>query len=297
MFAYNVKPNLKSPCIMSHFTLKNISSLQRSPGRCIPREEFQWNSAIIHYVTIQLPPAQRSYKFSVVPCVVVWFFFFLLNSAFPPEHFWGRNKRICTNPLYMNQIFMLCPLEALSSSNLWNVISWPQHSGTSKSAALWAVLEPAENFYTFVSQAYENLVGQLWHSLLHKASVQSVPGERGMVWLSHVCGTIQCHQEQAGWWTTQSAHFKLKYHGKLQPQVPPHGPFCPFHTAQFPSASSPASTASKHLQNPKGKGACGMSRHPIPSTWKSHPFLKKNKSFCVVFVAPRNLWRMGLCYK
>lgn len=27
MFAYNVKPNFKSSCILSHFTFKNISSL------------------------------------------------------------------------------------------------------------------------------------------------------------------------------------------------------------------------------------------------------------------------------
>lgn len=132
--------------------------------------EFSNNTLCYH------PTSSSTKKWQVFCCsmgcgLVFWLFcFFPPNSAFPAEHLWGRNKRNCTNPLYMNQIFMLCPLEALSSSNLWNVISWPQHSGTSKSAALWAVLEAAENFHTFVSQPYENLVAQLWHSLLQSIS-------------------------------------------------------------------------------------------------------------------------------
>lgn len=52
-----------------------------------------------------------------------WFFF--LPCALPIKYLWSRDKRICTNPFYTNQIFMLYPLQELSSSNLWNVISWP----------------------------------------------------------------------------------------------------------------------------------------------------------------------------
>lgn len=133
--------------------------------------EFSNNTLCYH------PTSSSTKKLQVFCCSVGFVFFFSPNSAFPPEHLCGRNKRICTNPFYMNQIFMLCPLEALSSSNLWNVISWPQHSGTSKSAALWAVLEAAENFYTFVSQAYENLVAQLWHSLLPSISPKCASGK------------------------------------------------------------------------------------------------------------------------
>lgn len=135
-------------------------------------------------------------KLQVFSCsvglVFNFFFFFPPNSAFPPEHLWGRNKRICTNPFYMNQIFMLCPLEVLSSSNLWNVISWPQHSGTSKSAALWAVLERPQRIFICL---YHRHTKTLWPScgiLCYKALVQSVLWERGMLWLSHVYGTIRC---------------------------------------------------------------------------------------------------------
>lgn len=202
---------------------------------------------------------------------------------------------------------MLCPLEALSSSNLWNVISWPQHSGTSKSAALWAVLErPQRIFICF----YHRHMKTLWPScgiLCYKALVQSVLWERGMLWLSHVYGTIRRRVSPGTGRMMNHAisTFKpastiyIKCHGKFQPHVPSHGPFCPLHTAQFPSACSPlpraVSTACKSKS--KMQRACEMNRHSIPSIWKSHPFLKKNKSFYVIFMVPRNLWRMGLCYK
>lgn len=177
-------------------------------------------------------------------------FFFSPNSAFPPEHLCGRNKRICTNPFYMNQIFMLCPLEALSSSNLWNVISWPQHSGTSKSAALWAVLEAAENFYTFVSQAYENLVAQLWHSLLPSISPKCASGKGNALivprlWHSLMPCVTRNRQDDE----PRSQHNLNKCHGKLQSHVPPRGPFYPLHTAQFSSAIPPPQGSQCCLQN------------------------------------------------
>lgn len=169
--------------------------------------EFSNNTLCYH------PTSSSTKKLQVFCCSVV-FFFFLLTVLFLQNIFGEGTKRICTNPLYMNQIFMLCPLEALSSSNLWNVISWPQHSGTSKSAALWAVLEAAENFYTFESQAYENLVAWLWHSLLQKCAWGK---ENDLVVPRLWHNLMLCHQEQAGWWTTVSAYFKLKSYGKFQP--------------------------------------------------------------------------------
>lgn len=65
------------------------------------------------------PTFSSTKKLRVFCCLV----FFFPSGALPTEHLWRRDKRICTNPFYMNQIFMLYPLQALSSSNLWNVIS------------------------------------------------------------------------------------------------------------------------------------------------------------------------------
>lgn len=209
--------------------------------------EFSNNTLCYH------PTSSSTKKLQVFCCSVGLVFF--PNSAFPPEYLWGRNKRICTNPFYMNQIFMLYPLEALSSSNLWNVIFWPQHSGMSKSAALWAVLEATKNFYTFVSQAYENLVAR---SPLHSISAKCASGKGKVLivlcsWHNLILCVTRSRQDAEPCYQhiNQPAKLKFKCHGKLQAHVT--WPTLP--SSLLPPAPSPGQPAlpAKHLQNPKAR--------------------------------------------
>lgn len=124
----------------------------------------------------------------------VWCFFFP-NGALPTEHLWRRDKRICTNPFYMNQIFMLYPLQTLSSSNLWNVISDlnTQAHLNQLPFELYCRLQRI-----FIHLYYRHMK-TLWpsrgilatkHTLVQ--SRLSILQERAILWFSHVYVTIWC---------------------------------------------------------------------------------------------------------